>query len=200
VLSDWFIFRILLSLYFPISYLFFFSLISIMSNMQAASTSLAGESTTVANPIVAPPAPVILVKMAFGDAVFEFSSPFSNDTVEQAVHIAKAVALASCDRNARVFRNGVLVFAQPLFVLDVPRAPESDFCLDVLLECPSAFDVDKGAWEICLEFFFGSAFVSIISSFPSHEVPWAGQQAKAMSMAVGNCTRFYVKPPPDYPM
>jgi hypothetical protein len=129
-----------------------------------------------------------------------FGSTFSNDTVKQAIHIARALALASCDRDARVFRDGVLIFAQHLAVLDVPHVPESDFIRDVLEECPSAFDVDKGAWEICFEYNFGNTPVVIKSSFRSHEVPLARQKATALSRAVGTCSIFYMGPPPDYPM
>ncbi len=43
--------------------------------------------------------------LAFGDTVVEFGSTFSIETVEDATHIARALALASCVRDARVFRD-----------------------------------------------------------------------------------------------
>ena len=82
-----------------------------MSNPPAASTSLAGQTTTVAIPVIAPTAQVILVKMESGDAVYEFSSPCSIGTVEHAVLTASAIAVASGGHNASVSRDGVLVFS-----------------------------------------------------------------------------------------
>ncbi len=168
-----------------------------MSNPSAATTSLAGQSTAVATPVIAPTAQVILVKMAFGDAFYEFSSPFSIVAVDHAVLTASAIAVASGDHNASVWRDGVLIFTPEIFPLDVPV---TDFCVDVLRECPSAFDVGNGSWELCVEFVFGCSLVTIKSSFPSHQVPWARFQAKAMTRAVGNCKRFSLQPPSNYPM
>ncbi len=84
--------------------------------------------------------------------------------------------------------------------MDVPLVLENDFIRVVLEECPSALYVDMGAWEIGFEFIFGNTPVVIKSSFWSHEVLLARQKARAMSRAVGNCSRFYMGPPPDYPM
>jgi hypothetical protein len=168
-----------------------------MSDPSAASTSIAGVPTPVAPPIVEPDVQVITVTMEFGDASYEFSSPFSMETVENAIVTASAIALASGDNNARVLRDGVVVFAPVIVPQDIP---ESDFCLEVLRECPSAFDVGNGLWVIYLEFVFGSSLVTINSSFPSHLVPWARLQAHAMARAVGTCERHYLQPPAHYPM
>jgi hypothetical protein len=200
---------------FPVAFVFLFRVLTRsvsfsdrfnMSDPSAASTSLVGVPTPVATPIAEPDVQVpiaepdvqvISVTMDFGDASYEFSSPFSMETVEDAIVTASAIALASGDSNARVLRDGVVVFAPDIVPQDIP---ESDFCLEVRREYPSAFDVGNGLWVIYLEFVFGSSLVTINSSFPSHLMPWARLQAHTMIRAIGTCERHYLQPPAHYPM
>jgi hypothetical protein len=177
-----------------------------MSDPSAASTSLVGVPAPVAAPVAVPEVQVpitdpniqvISVTMTFGDSFYEFSSPFSVDSVDNAILSASAVALASGDANARVFRDGVVVFVPDVLPMDVP---ETEFCLDVLIEYPAAFDVDNGLWIVSLEFIFGNSTVFINSSFPSHLVPWARLQGRKMSRALGTGVGVTLQPPSHYPM
>jgi hypothetical protein len=200
---------------FPVTFVFLFRVLTRlvsfsdrfnMSDPSAASTSIVGVPAPVAAPIAEPVVQVpiadpnvqvISVTMAFGDAFYEFSSPFSMDTVENAIITASAVALASGDANARVLRDGVVVFAPDVIPQDIP---ESDFCLEVLIEYPAAFDVDNGLWVVFMGFVFGSSSVIINSSFPSHLVPWARLQARKMARAMGTSEGASLQPPSHYPM
>jgi hypothetical protein len=200
-------FPFLFFMFLPVLFLFLFSFA--MSDPAAASTSLVGVPALVAAPVAVPEAEqyevavadptiqVISVTMTFGDAYYAFSSPFSMDMFHNAIIVASAIVLASGDAHARVLRDGVIVFTPEIVPQDIPV---SDFCLEVLAEYPSAFDVDNGIWILSMEFVFGSANVIILSSFPAHLVPWARHQARTMARALGTIAGASLQPPSHYPM
>jgi hypothetical protein len=176
----------------------------------ASVSNTAVLATGIVDPVVQdasiPPSQVIRDLLRFGDTLCRFESEFSEEHVEQAVDMAVSIAVASADPDANVYRQDVLIFTQPPLAEGLPTvpvvyttvSPELDYFINTIIEeSPSTFAVDRGIWEISLEFDFGNAAVLIISSFLSHEVPVAWPKARAMAKASGNFRRLFMVPPPD---